>query len=300
MKYIYVLNSFGNNKIKDLYQKLETISKKLDIDYKIEVNSASVSTEDILNKYKNTRNIIVPVGGDGMINRVLNGIMDTDNILSFLPYGTGNDFVRTVNESLYEGINDIDVVKINEKYFINVACFGVDAKIANDDRFVHSKIIPPKLRYKVGVPSHFLNYNPKELTVKVNNEEIQGSFTTAVVCNARYYGGGFKVGPNSKVNDGNIELYLVNEMKTINMISTILSMKDGKHETHEGVRKIITNNLSIKSEESIDSNLDGEKYTNNNFDIEVIPNGITIFNNQDLLNSFEEVKKKKLLKISKK
>ena len=89
-------------------------------------------------------------------------------------------------------------------------------------------------------------------------------------------------------------------MKTLNMISTILSMKDGKHETHEGVRKIITNNLSIKSEESIDSNLDGEKYTNNNFDIEVIPNGITIFNNQDLLNSFEEVKKKKLIKISKK
>ena len=299
MKYVYVLNSFGNNKVKDLSQKLDVISNRLDLDYEININNTLVSTEDIIDKYKDSRNIIVPVGGDGMINRVLNRIMGTNNILGFLPYGTGNDFARTIKETLDEGVNEVDVVRINEKYFINVACFGVDAEIANDDRFVHSKIIPKKFRYKVGVPSHFLNYKPEELNVKVNGEEINRKFTTVVVCNAKYYGGGFKVGSNSIVNDSKIEVYLVEQMKMLDMVGTILSMKNGKHEEKDGVRKITTDSLTISSENIIDSNIDGEKYSNTNFDMSVIPNGIEVLNNQHLIECFEDINKKRILRKNK-
>ena len=55
-------------------KKIEKVCNKRKIDYIIEINSIDISTEDILKKYKKTRNIIIAVGGDGTINRVLNGI----------------------------------------------------------------------------------------------------------------------------------------------------------------------------------------------------------------------------------
>ena len=292
MKYVYVLNSFGNNYINELYQMIDQISNELNIDHSIEVNSDSYSTEDILNKYKTSRSIIVPVGGDGMINRVLNGIKCTNNILGFLPNGTGNDFARTVKETLSDGLNKVDVIRINNKYCINIACFGVDAEIANDDTYVHNTVIPKKLRYIIGIPNHFLNYNPKELNISFADKEIENKFTTVVVCNARYYGSGIKVSPSSILNDSMMEVYLVEEMKKLDMVSTILSMKNGKHETRDGVRKITTDNIFISSNEPIDINIDGEKYRDINFDINLIHDGIEVFNNQNLISSFEEVKKR--------
>ena len=292
MKYVFILNSFGNKDIKKTYNRIDEISKYLGIDYIIEVNSKFESTEEILNRYKYSNDIIVAVGGDGMINRVLNGIIDTDNLLSFIPYGTGNDFYKTSQETLLPGKNPIDVVKINDKHFINIACFGVDAEIANDDTYVHNTNIPKKLRYLIGVPNHFLNYNPKELNISFDDKEIENKFTTVVVCNARYYGSGIKVSPSSILNDSMMEVYLVEEMKKLDMVSTILSMKNGKHETRDGVRKITTDNIFISSNEPIDINIDGEKYTHINFDINLIHNGIEVFNNQNLIYSFEEVKKR--------
>ena len=289
MKYIFILNSFGKRDIKDIYQKIEIVSKNLNLNYVIEVNDNNLSTEQILSKYKNTRNIIVAVGGDGMINKVLNNIVGTNNMLSYIPYGTGNDFHKTVKESLTDGRNTIDLVRINDKYFINIACFGIDADIANDDSFIHNKFIPRNLRYNAGVIYHFLKYKAKSLEIAFDNEIIEDKFTTIAVCNAKYYGGGYKIAPKSIVNDGLLEVYLVKELDKLNMVKTILSMKDGSHEQSPYVRKIRTDSLMISSKQPINSNIDGEVLTSTEFEIEVLPKEIEIFNNQELI---EKVLKK--------
>lgn len=289
MKYVFILNSFGKEDIKDIYQKIDIVSKSLNINYVIEVNNDNLSTEDILKKYEDTRNIIVAVGGDGMINRVLNGIVNTKNMLSYIPYGTGNDFDKTVKETLKPGRNCIDLAKIDDRYFINIACFGIDADIANDDNFIHNKYIPKELRYNTGVIYHFLKYKARTLEVEYDEGIIKDNFTTVAVCNARYYGDGYKISPSSIVNDGLLEVYLVKELSKFEMARTIHSMEDGKHEYSPYVQKIRTDNLTISSRIPVSSNIDGEIYTANEFNIEVMPNEIELFNNQELI---EKVLKK--------
>lgn len=289
MKYIFILNSFGKRDIKDIYQKIEVVSKYLNLNYQIEVNSTNLSTNDILKKYQNTRNIIVAVGGDGMINKVLNGIVNTNNMLSYIPYGTGNDLDKTVKETLQDGRNIVDLVRINDRYFINIACFGIDADIANDDSFIHNKYIPRNLRYNAGVIYHFLKYKAKNMEIAIDSDIIDDKFTTVAVCNARYYGGGYKIAPGSLLNDGLVEVYLVKELDRLNMAKTILSMKDGSHELSPYVKKIRTDSLNISSDIPISSNIDGEILTASEFDIEVEPKAIEIFNNQELI---EKVLKK--------
>lgn len=284
MKHIFLVNSFSlKNKTTSMVKAIEAVCREEKIDYDIEINNSYLSTEDILDKYSEDKNIIIAIGGDGTINRVLNGIVNTNNILGYIPYGTGNDFYRTNKELLKDGINKIDLVKINEKYFINIACFGIDADIANQEE-LKFKFIPEKQKYNIGLVRNFLTYRSKHFEVDINDKTIEDDFTTIAVCNARYYGGGYRVSPNSKVNDGLLEVVLVRKTNKANMARLITSMKEAKHLLSNKVDVIQTDKLTIKSPKKVGSNIDGEKYVSDSFDIELIKDGIDIYYNQDMIN----------------
>lgn len=285
MKYIFLLNQFSlKYKTNEMYEKIKRVCKKKKLNYKIEVNSPVISTEDILEKYKNTRNIIIAIGGDGTINRVLNGIVNTNNILGYIPYGTGNDFYRTNKELLNKGINKIDLVKINNKYFINIACFGIDADIGNNERIIHNKFIPRRYRYKIGVISSFIKYKPKLFEIDINNKTIKKHFTTVVVCNARYYGGGYKVSPNSSLTDGLLEVVLATKTNKYNMAKMITSMKTAMHLYYPEISIVQTKKLVLKSPTIISANVDGEELRSKKFEIEIIEKGVEVYYDQDLIN----------------
>ena len=285
MKHIFLINSFSlKEKTKDLKNKIEEVCKKVDLDFVIEVNSEKESTEEIIKKYKNQKVILLPVGGDGTINRVLNAMDINNNILGYIPYGTGNDFYRANKELLKEGINQIDLGKINDHYFINVVCFGIDADIGNDSNFIHNEKIKKENRYKTGVFYHFLTYKPRGMKIEINNETIEEDFTTIAVCNARYYGGGYKIAPHSSLEDGLFDVYIVKKTDRFNMMRLIAGIKYAFHENSNKVRKIQTNELKITSLNEIASNIDGEVLTSNSFDIKIIPKGIEVYYNQTLID----------------
>lgn len=283
MKYVYVINRFAmNNKLDSLVKKIELVSKKHKLNYAIEINDEKYSTEDILKKYRSSKNVIMAVGGDGMINRVLNSIVNTKNILGFIPYGTGNDLYKTALKGLDE-LTKCDIVKINDRYFINVACFGIDADVANNKDLITLKWIPKSCKYLLSLISTFFKYKNRKMILNINNEVINNNFATIAVCNASFYGNGFMIGPNSSLTDGLLDVYVAEDISKLKMISLILRMKKGRHENAKGIRKIVTNKLSVKSDVKIKCNYDGEILEDNEFNLEVIKNGITLYYNLNLI-----------------
>ena len=75
---------------------IEKVAKRLKLDYVIEINDDDNTTEDILSNYKKSNDIIYAVGGDGIINRVINSMYGTKNKVACIPAGTGNDFNRSM------------------------------------------------------------------------------------------------------------------------------------------------------------------------------------------------------------
>ena len=283
MKYIFVINSFTiGDRLEKLIKRIEVTAKKFKLDYVVEINNEDYSTEDILNKYKDGKNVIMAVGGDGMINRVLNGIVNTKNILGFIPYGTGNDLYKTALRSLDE-LTKCDIVKINDRYFINVACFGIDAEVANNNNYINSKYIPKNLKYIFSLIDTFFKYKNRDMKIMVNDEIIENKFATIAVCNASFYGNGFMIGPNSSIVDGLIDIYYANDLDKWNILKLILKLKNGKHEKSKYIKKIQTKKLTIESLNSIKCNIDGESLCDNKFNIEVINNGITLYFNRKLI-----------------
>lgn len=288
MKYIFVVNeSAGRGKCKKILPNIEKACKARKIDFEIRYISKEKSGYDIAREYKNEENVIYVVGGDGTLGITLPGLIGTKNKLGIIPSGSGNDTYRTI-KTMEKGETLIDLGKINDRYFINVACSGIDAEVANNIDKLRNSIIPTNHLYNASLIYTFITFKHKKMKMKTKIKNIEDEYTILSICNGSYYGGGFKIAPKSRLTDGLLDIYYAEKMPKFKMIPLILKLKKGKHEGKRRVHKFRTNHVELELEEEITFNVDGEKLTDKKFIIDVLPKAITLFNDNDFV---EEVLK---------
>ena len=289
MKYVFLINRFSLKKnTEKMAEVIKKVCKKRKIDYEIMINNEKFSTEEIMDRFNHTKHMIFAIGGDGSMNRVLNAIIKTNNMFSFIPYGTGNDFYRTAKELFQDGENEIDLIRINDMYCMNVACFGIDADIGNKDEVVHSSIIPKNQRYNAAIVKHFVKFKPKHFKIKIGREKEEGLYSTITVCNGRYYGSGFNINPKGQVRDNLMDAYIIDQMHRSSIIKYILKMKKGKHENMFKVKHVQCDHMVIESDENIRANIDGEVLEASRFELKVIKDGFTVYYDQKLIDEITE------------
>ena len=283
MKYIFIVNeSAGRGKSQKILPNIEEVCKKRNIEYEIRYITKEKSGYDIAQEYKEQENVIYVVGGDGTLTITLPALLQTKNKLGIIPAGSGNDTYRTI-KSMPKGETQIDVGKINDTYFINVACTGIDAEIGNNMDKLRDTIIPTSQLYNASIVYTFLKFKHKKMKLKTKIKNIDAKYTILSICNGSYYGGGFKIAPKSRLEDGLLDIYYAEEMPKLKMIPLILKLKKGKHEGRRRVHKFRTNHAELELEEEITFNVDGEKLTDKKFIIDVLSKAITLFNDNDFV-----------------
>lgn len=288
MKYIFIINeTAGRGKYKKILPNIEKACKDRKIDFEIRYISKEKSGYEIALEYKEQENVIYVVGGDGTLAVTLPGLMHTKNKLGIIPAGSGNDTYRTI-KTMEKGETSIDLGKINDTYFINVACSGIDAEVANNIDKLRNTIIPTSQLYNASLIYTFISFRHKKMKMKTHIKNIEEEYTILSICNGSYYGGGFKIAPKSRLTDGLLDIYYAEKMPKIKMIPLILKLKQGKHEGKRRVHKFRTNHVELELEEEITFNVDGEKLTDKKFIIDVLPKAITVFNDNDFV---EEIMK---------
>ena len=278
MKYYYLVNRFNlGEKCDALIGELKKASDDLGRTYEVLCPNTPEEARALTARFRDTRAVVTAVGGDGSVNYVLNSLVGTDNILSFVPVGTGNDFYRTCAQTLADGIHEVDLIRVNDRYAINAVCFGIDADIANDDRFIHNARIPKSLRYHSSVLWHFLGFRKgRVLEICWGDETIVRECTTVVAANARYYGGGYKISPGSVIDDGAMEIYIVDKLGRAAAARIILSMKKGGHLRNPALRMIQTDKVTVRCSEAFRANIDGEVMEADRFEMEMVSGGIRL------------------------
>lgn len=283
MKYIFIVNEIaGRGKYKKILPNIEKACNKRKIEYEIKYVTEQVDSKEVLKQYKDEENIIYSVGGDGTVSNVLPGIVGTKNKLAIIPSGSGNDTYRTIKE-LPKGETAIDLAKINDRYFINVACTGLDAEVANNLDIVKKAKIPTSQLYNASLIYTFFHFRFKKVKLQTKVKTIESKYSILSICNGGYYGGGFNIAPKSQLTDGLLDIYYVEKMHKISMIPLMLKLKKGKHEGKRRVHKFRTNHVEIELQENITFNIDGEKLTNNKFMIDILPKEITIYNDDEFV-----------------
>ena len=142
MKHVFIINpNSGKQELKEeLFNKIK--EKQNEINYEIYVTKGSKDATNYVKEYltKNTEEVtFYACGGDGTINEVVSGMIGYNNaILACYPCGSGNDFVKIyggkenfldLNKLINGNEEKIDVMKVNDKYAINVTNFGFDASV---------------------------------------------------------------------------------------------------------------------------------------------------------------------------
>lgn len=288
MKYIFIVNeNAGKGKSKKIIPNINKVCQEKNIDFEIRYISKEKSGYDIALEYKDEENVIYVVGGDGTLGVTLPGLIGTKNKIGIIPAGSGNDTYRTI-KTMPKGETLIDLGKINDTYFINVACSGIDAEVANNIDKLRNTIIPTSQLYNTSLIYTFISFKHKKMKLKTKIKNIEDEYTILSICNGTYYGGGFKIAPKSRLTDGLLDIYYAEKMPKLKMIPLILKLKKGKHEGRRRVHKFRTNHVELELEEEITFNVDGEKLTDKKFTIDVLPNAITVFNDNDFV---EEIMK---------
>lgn len=288
MKWIFIVNEIaGRGKSKKIIPNIEKTCKARNIEFEIRYITEEKSGYDIALEYKDKECVIYVVGGDGTLTLVLPALVGTKNKLGVIPAGSGNDTYRTI-KNLPTKETLIDIGKINDKYFINVACTGIDAEVANNIDKLRNTIIPTNQLYNASIVYTFINFKHKKMKLKINVKNIETKYTILSICNGAYYGGGFNIAPKSTLTDGLLDIYYAEEMTKIKMIPLILRLKKGKHEGKRRIHKFRTNHVELELDEEITFNVDGEKLTGKKFVIDVLPKAITLYNDN---NFVEEILK---------
>lgn len=160
--------------------------------------------------------IVCAVGGDGSVHEVGTALIGTDTKLAIIPTGSGNGLARHLGIPLnsikaIECINEMDIirmdtVKVNDKPFLGVGGYGLDALIAKKFDEYHKRGF---WSYVKLVAREFWKYNPVNISVDMNGEIKKMPVVLCTIANSSEFGNGFVVSPKSDVTDGKIELCLL-------------------------------------------------------------------------------------------
>lgn len=204
------------------------------------------------------RRFIIACGGDGTINEVANGILESGCDVEFgiLPSGTGGDFRRTIGMSnvtreaarqLRTGeTKRMDVGKVSFKdhegkpshrFFVNVSSFGLSATIAGS---VSSKTIlnwtplsgpmKGKAKFALSTLEGLVDLKSRLLSVRFDDKEpVTVPSVNMCVCNSRYFGGGMHIAPNAKINDGLFEVINIGDVKAAKVVANLPRLYRGTH-----------------------------------------------------------------------
>lgn len=284
MKYIFIINSLaGRGKYKRILPNIKKVCKEENKEYEIRYITENLSGADIAREYKNEENVIYIVGGDGTLTRTLPGIVGSKNKLGIIPSGSGNDTYKAI-KSLPHGENVIDLGKVNDTYFINVACTGLDAEVGNNIDVLRNTIIPTSQLYNASIIYTFIKFKFKKVIFKTNIKNISSKYSIISICNGAYYGGGYNIAPKSQLTDGLLDIYYVEKMNRFKIIPLLLKLKKGKHEGKRRVHKFRTNHVELEIEQDITFNVDGEKLIGSKFIIDLLPKAITVYNDNEFID----------------
>jgi diacylglycerol kinase (ATP) len=134
------------------------------------------------------------------------------------------------------------------------------------------KTVLGKLAYLVGGAQVLLDYTPLAVRVTQGHAApVDASLLAFAVCNSRLIGGGRLIAPHAIVDDGWLDVCLINAMPTLEFIALLRRVSSGEHVEDERVAYFRTQALELAFARPIRINTDGQVLETDRCRYEVLP-----------------------------
>ena len=294
MKHIFILNPMAGkgDKIASLRENIKNTCERLEADYEIYETTARYDAEDFVKKTcesSSEKLRFYACGGDGTLGEVVNGAVGAVNAeIGLIPIGTGNDFVRNfdtpedffdIEKQVRGEARAIDLIKCNERYGVNVLNVGFDCEVVvTMDTLRRNPLVPKNLVYGASVAGNFFKKFGTQMKIMADDIEINRPMMLCAIANGGFYGGGYHAAPRAALDDGLIDLCIVEKVTRAKFISLIGSYKAGTHLESKAAKDCITykkcKTLKIELPEEHNFCIDGEIERMRDVNIELVHKAI--------------------------
>lgn len=210
---------------------------------------------------------VLVAGGDGTMHEAVNGLASTGCALGLLPAGRGNDLAMALGipsdpavaaRHFLDGpVSRIDLGVINGRRFATVAAVGFDAEVAVRTRAGLWRHLG-RLAYPAGVMATLVRYRAPRLTMAGEFGRREGRYLLAAVSNTGIYGGGVRIAPGSRPDDGRLDICAVAAMSRWRVIRVLPRAYRGGHVTAREVEMLEARELTIEADRPCPLIADGE------------------------------------------
>ena len=240
---------------------------------------------------------IVAVGGDGTVNEVANGILGRGPTLGIIPVGSGNDFVKSVGidahsvvaalEILLAGktfLVDVGKVSVGEgerpagvRIFMNGIGIGFDGYIAA--RTLRYKRLRGWWLYLVSFLRTVAVFRTPDMVVRVPGVEIHSPHLLVSIGNGHSSGGKFLLTPDAVVDDGQLDICLVDDLSTARILRVFPSVFKGTHDRFPEVHFLRAPTIEVVGARGLYVHADGELLSQgefNRFEVVTLPQSLRV------------------------
>jgi len=233
------------------------------------------------------------LGGDGTIHRHLPQLYKYRIPALVVPRGSGNDFAKALGianeetalrawrEFCFSGKNlreiDLGIVKTGEQetFFCCVVGAGLDSA-AN----VRANQMPAWLRgsagYFIAALQSLASFQPVEIAVVADAQEIRRSGFFVAVGNAHRYGRGMKVTPQAQLDDGLLDVCLVGKMSRLKLLFCLPTVFFGAHVRIKHVEYFQAPAVRIETGRPLEVYADGEYAGKTPIEISLLPRALKV------------------------
>ena len=263
MKHVFIINPNAGRKgkLEKFCNNIKQRAEHLGIDYELYFTSGPKDcgryARELCMKYsaEGEKLRIYGCGGDGTVNELVNGVYGFQNVeIGVIPMGTGNDYIRNYGQP--DDFRDIerqikgtsstsDLIKyraeyngeITEAYCANMFNIGFDCNVVDmTDKLKALPLINGSLAYLLGVAAMFIKKKGADLKIEFQDGTVKdGPILLCAVANGCFCGGGIKSAPESILDDGLMDVTIIDNVTRRFFINIFPSFKKGMHLGHKKV-----------------------------------------------------------------
>ncbi len=212
---------------------------------------------------------IVVAGGDGMVHLALPALVDSEVVTGVIAIGTGNDFCRglglstntrtAIANSVSDTVSPVDVLELQSlsrerarspMFAASVATLGFSGRVnetANGLKFPRGTS-----RYTVATLQQLRSLEPVEVGLGFDDEPVRSRpITFMAIGNTPYFGGGMKICPDARHDDGLMDVVVVEPVGAITLGRVLPLVFAGKHLGNKAVSVRRCRSLTIEGTEQL-------------------------------------------------
>lgn len=266
----FIYNPFsGEGSILNKIDKIIEIHEERDyqiVPFRISKNKGIKEALEIVDE---SYSYILIAGGDGTVDVLLNAMKEKGlNLpIGILPVGTANDFGKFINmpQDIEEACKQIlsskpvkvDIGKINDRYFINVASTGLFTDVSQKTDVTLKNTIG-KLAYYIKGIEELPNFRKLKIKLKSKEVNYDGEMYLMLIFNGQT-AGNFKLATRSSAMDGLLDVIVIKAVQIFEILPLFIKVLKGEHLDSNKVIYFKTDDLYIECEEGIVTDIDGER-----------------------------------------